>query len=293
MTSSSSGITPSNSADKNLADVFDRHHVAALDHLGADAVDDQAQRHPALGQLSDDAVGVANRAHLRRRHDDRFACAGERVAEPVLDAGRAVDQNELGHLRQLVDDFDHRFLADRRLLARLGGRKHRERFEALVADQRLAQLAAALDDFDQVEDDALLDAEHEVEVAQADVGIDQHDAAAALSQRRAEVGGRRRLADSAFARGDDDAARAHRRGSSGGIRRDRDALAFDEGHLGFARGAPPLVGGDRSRDAQLGRRELERDDARGEVALRAGVRGSAQRAEDQDVAGRDELGARD
>ena len=53
---------------------------------------------------------------------------------------------------------------------------------------------------------AALEPEHDVEVAQTDVGIDQHDARAALRERGAEIGGRRRLADAAFPRGDDDRA---------------------------------------------------------------------------------------
>ena len=52
------------------------------------------------------------------------------------------------------------------------------------------------------------------------------------------------------------------------------------------------VDGDERRDAQLRRREFERDHARGDVALRARVRRAAQRAEDDDIAARDELGAR-
>ena len=73
----------------------------------------------------------------------------------------------------------------------------------LVADQRLGQLGVALDDVDQVVDDAALGAHHQVEVAQADVEIDDHDVLARLRQRRAERGRRGRLADAALARCDD------------------------------------------------------------------------------------------
>ena len=52
------------------------------------------------------------------------------------------------------------------------------------------------------------------------------------------------------------------------------------------------VGADHGRDAQLRRRELDRDHARAAVALRAGVRGAAQRADDDDVAAGDQFGAR-
>ena len=112
----------------------------------------------------------------------------------------------------------------------------------------------------------------------------------ALRQRRAEVRGRRRLADAALARRHDDPARAH--GRVPRERRDDDAVAFDPRLFGDR--APRAVAGrDRGRDPQLRRHQLDRGHARGAVALRAGVRGPAQRAEDDDVAGRDEFGARD
>ena len=59
---------------------------------------------------------------------------------------------------------------------------------------------------EQVVLDAAFQPEHDVEIAQTDVGVDQHDACAALRQRRAEICGRRRFADAALARRDDDRA---------------------------------------------------------------------------------------
>ena len=73
------------------------------------------------------------------------------------------------------------------LVAGLRGRQQRQRLDALVADQRLRQLGVALHDVDEVEHDAALGAHHEVEVAQADIEIDDHHAAArsAPAPRRA------------------------------------------------------------------------------------------------------------
>ncbi len=51
--------------------------------------------------------------------------------------------------------------------------------------------------------------EHEIEIAQSDVGVDENDALAALGERGTEIGGRRRLSDAAFAGGDDDPPRVH------------------------------------------------------------------------------------
>ena len=91
-------------------------------------------------------------------------------------------------------------VGERVLVARLRGRQQAELVEPLVADERLRQLGVALDDVDEVEDDAPLGAHHEVEVAQADVEIDHHDLVAALRQRRAERRRRGGLADAALAR---------------------------------------------------------------------------------------------
>ena len=71
--------------------------------------------------------------------------------------------------------------------------------EPLVADQRLRELGVALDDVDEVVDDPPLGAHDEVEIAQADVEIDDHDVLAGLRQRGAERGGRGGLADAALA----------------------------------------------------------------------------------------------
>ena len=143
------GDDPEQLGGEDLAHVVDREHVARAHHLGPHAVDDQPQRQPAFVELADHAVGVADRADLGRGDDDRFARAGDRVAKAVLDAGRAVDDDVVAQLGQIVDHLGELVLAHRRLVARLRRRQDRERFaEALVADQRLAQLAAAFDDLD-------------------------------------------------------------------------------------------------------------------------------------------------
>src|SRR5581483_4598785 len=194
---------------EDVGDVVDREHVARAHHLGADPVDDEADRQTALVQLADHAVGIADRADLGRRHDDRFGGAGDRVAEAVLDPRRTIDQHVVGERRDLVDHLRELQLADRGLVALLRGRQHREVLEPLVLDQRLPELTAPFDHLDEIEDDALLDAEHEVEIAQPDVGVDEDDAMAALRERCAEVRGGGRLADAAFPARDDDAPGAH------------------------------------------------------------------------------------
>ena len=73
----------------------------------------------------------------------------------------------------------------------------------LVADQRLRKLGHSLRDVDEVEHHAPLGAHDQVEVAQADVEVDERHLLAGLRQRRPESGRRGRLADASLARGDD------------------------------------------------------------------------------------------
>ena len=89
-------------------------------------------------------------------------------------------------------------VGERVLVARLRGRQQAEIVQPFVANERLRQLGDAVDDVDQVEDDAPLGAEHEVQVPQADVEIDHHDLVAAPGQRRTERRRRSGFADAAF-----------------------------------------------------------------------------------------------
>ena len=72
-------------------------------------------------------------------------------------------------------------------------------FDPLVADQRLRQFGVPLGDIDEVIDDPPLGAEHQVEVSQADVEVDDADLLAALRERRADRRGRCGFAHAAFA----------------------------------------------------------------------------------------------
>ena len=100
---------------------------------------------------------------------------------------------------QVRDDLGDALLGERVLVAGLRSRKQKEILQALVANERLRQLGHAVDDVDQIKDDAPLGAQHQVEVAQADVEIDDHDLLAVVGQRGAQRSRRRGLADAAFA----------------------------------------------------------------------------------------------
>ncbi|MGY4375689.1 hypothetical protein ACVWZ3_003328 [Bradyrhizobium sp. i1.3.6] len=117
----------------------------------------------------------------------------------ALDAGRAVADHPVEAVAQIVDDLADALFRQRVLVAGLRGRQQPEILQPLVADQRLRQLCDTLHHVDEIEHDAAFGAHDEVEVAQADVEIDDDDLVAALRQRSPQRGGRRGLADPALA----------------------------------------------------------------------------------------------
>jgi len=132
---------------------------------------------------------------------DGVACffrADDGVAETLLDAGGRIHEHEVHIFFQVRAERLHLLRRDGGLVARLRGRKNRQRFKPLVLDQGLAQLAPAFGDFDDVENDAFLEPEHEIEIAQTDIRVHEHDAFAAFRESGAEIRGGRRLTDAAF-----------------------------------------------------------------------------------------------
>ena len=149
---------------------------------------------------ADDAVRIAHRRDFRIGDHDRLVGVAHREQRAALDAGRAVADDPVEVLAQFADDALDALVGQRVLVAGLGGREQGERVDPLVADERLGELGVAIGDVDEVEDDPPLRAHHEVEIAQADVEIDDADLLAAMRERRAERGGRGGLAHAAFSR---------------------------------------------------------------------------------------------
>jgi hypothetical protein len=85
MTSSSSGTTPSNSACK-ISQTSSTDIMSPVFTISGRMRLTIKRSGMLRGELADHAVGVADRADLRRRHDDRFARARDGVAEAVFDA---------------------------------------------------------------------------------------------------------------------------------------------------------------------------------------------------------------
>ena len=74
-----------------------------------------------------------------------------------------------------------------------------EVFDALVLDECLVQVGFAVDDVDEVIHDATLDAHDEVEVAQADIEVDDAGFEALEGEAAGDAGAGRGLPYSAFA----------------------------------------------------------------------------------------------
>src|SRR6185312_964485 len=88
--------------------------------------------------------------------------------------------------------------------AGLAGGQHVQVVVALVLDQRLLERGLAVHDVDEVVHHAAFEAHDQVEVAQADVEVDHRGFLAGHGQAGGERGAGRRLADAAFAGGDND-----------------------------------------------------------------------------------------
>src|SRR5262249_19607926 len=95
---------------------------------------------------------------------------------------------------------------ERFLVARLRSGEHVEVLALLVADERLVEVRFLLDDVDEVVDDAALATHDEVEVAQADVEVDDRGLVPREGEAGGEAGAGGGLADPALAGGDDDDA---------------------------------------------------------------------------------------
>jgi len=109
---------------------------------------------------------------------------GQRRA--ALDARRAVANDPVKPLAHLVDHALDALFRERVLVSRLGRGEQVERLHALVADQRLAQVRFALGHIDEIEHHAALGAHHEIEIAQANVKIDDRHLLAGLREGGAQ-----------------------------------------------------------------------------------------------------------
>ena len=118
--------------------------------------------------------------------------AGRRVADDVFKV----------HGGQVGQHFFDAVLVQRFLVAGLRGGQHIEVVALLVLDEGLVQVGFALNHVDQVIHHAAFAAHDEVEVAQADVEVDDGGFVAAQGQAGCKAGAGGGFAHAAFAGGD-------------------------------------------------------------------------------------------
>src|SRR5690606_21769281 len=122
----------------------------------------------------DDPVGVPDAGDLRIDDDQRSLGGAGGGLEARFDTGRAVDEHAVEVL--VLEQCPHRLLhpgvGKGALVASLRGGQKMKVVDALVTDYRLAELATPFEDVDEVIDDPALQTHDDVEVAQADVGVD-------------------------------------------------------------------------------------------------------------------------
>src|SRR5690606_10906642 len=194
-------------------DVGDAEHLAG-GHAGRAVAGQQqvrGQRLAGLGaaglgiQQADDAVGVTHRGHFRVDHDHRLVGEVHGQERALLDAGRRVAHDVLEAVGgQVLEDLLDALLGEGILVAGLRGGQHVEVVEALVLDQGLLERGLAVDDVDEVVNHAALAAHDQVEVAQADVEVDDRGLVAAPGQADGDAGAGGGLADAALAGSDYD-----------------------------------------------------------------------------------------
>ena len=100
---------------------------------------------------------------------------------------------------KFLENFFNAFFGQRVLVAGLRSGQHVEVVAVLVLDQALGQGGFAVDDVDQVINNTAFAAHDQVEVAQADVEVDDGGLETALGEAGGEAGAGGGLADAAFA----------------------------------------------------------------------------------------------
>ena len=118
----------------------------------------------------------------------------------MFDPRGTVEEHIVELLRQLCDRFLDLVEIEILLVVQLRSREQHEcSVCVLLLDHGLFARASPLEDIHEGVDDAVLQSHDQVQVAEADIHVDQQDLLAQFRQRTADVCGRRCLADTAFA----------------------------------------------------------------------------------------------
>src|SRR5580693_9485754 len=149
---------------------------------------------------TDDAVGVAHGRDFGVGDDDSLVGIAHREHRAPLDSRRTVAENPVKFGSQFGDNAPDPVVRQGILVPGLGCWKQPQILQLLVANESLRELCNALHDIDEVEYNPSFRSQYKVEVAQADVEVDDDHSFSHLRESRTERGCGSRLSDAAFAR---------------------------------------------------------------------------------------------
>src|SRR4029079_15786963 len=107
--------------------------------------------------------------------DDCFVRVTHRKRCAALDSCRAIAENPIEFGAQVCNDAPDTFVRKGILVPGVGCRKQPQILEALVANQSLREFCNSLHNIDEVKHDASFRSQNEIEVAQTDIEVDNHD----------------------------------------------------------------------------------------------------------------------
>ena len=145
---------------------------------------------------------ISHRRDFGIGDDDGEIGEAHRESGSAFDPGRAVANDPIEPLAHLVYDHSDSLFRQRVLVPRLRGRKQKEIGEAFIANQRLSEPGLALRHVDQIIDHPPFGDHDQIEIAQADVKVDNRNLVIQLGEGGSESRGRCRLANATLARGD-------------------------------------------------------------------------------------------
>ncbi len=164
-------------------DVLVRQHFALIDALRRVAGNQQMFLDGLSTELgaarlglndAENTVGVAHRGYLRVRNDQRFVGKGQGHDRAALDACRRITDHIVeAHVFELLENLFDAFLCQCLLVTSLRSREYEKvpAFAVLILDQRLGECCFAVQHIDKVIDDTAFTTHDQIEVAQADVEV--------------------------------------------------------------------------------------------------------------------------
>ena len=137
---------------------------------------------------------------MRRRYDDCLGCRRYRAVKSIVDARGTIDYHEIEVERERVHDVSETARRNKRTVLNFRRRQNVKRGIVDVLNQRLFQSAFPRYDVKDVVNHLVFDRKHDVKVIKPDIGVHKHDFFACFRNRDSKTCRKRRFADAAFSR---------------------------------------------------------------------------------------------